>query len=496
MPVFHPNCRCTIRPVFDESVMAKLEQLHGKRKTEGTALERVKKMTYSEWQAKYAKEGTDEARKAFRAENAKPMATKQTPTPAESVQGPQRIKAPLGTTAEDNTALKPFGLDADSARALRSADSLKGVSVVAVIDGGKGYGYAIVDRPRVGRQAYYGKISIIEQAQEAPKPVPERGTPATIKETPKVEPSKARDEPMKRGPIEQDGYTLTGKRTVKDKGKDVTVYEIATPQGRTMTAAFEQTSKGLRMLTVGSNGNVIRNKVSEDEGYIKAMRSLIDRAENPASEPTEYTPPEPLVRPKEVEIPKKPEERLVIQANAAEVEWRDVKPLEEPLDDTDILKKVAAGDGTKGSCVSQTMSRIGNSMGYDVNDLRGGKSCDFFAEDGTARQITDAAEGFTETGKDDYAMWDAIKKNIREGQEYVIWLGGHCATVRKVGRAYEYLELQAEMGNGWKAMDPTLLKKRFKCAKTSRWTHPTFLASVDSIKSSGIIPYLLGYLNR
>lgn len=74
------------------------------------------------------------------------------------------IKAKIGTMAEQNAALAPYGLTADGAKALRSAASLAGTELVAVIDGGHGYGYAIVDRAGAGRQAYYGKMTIINQA--------------------------------------------------------------------------------------------------------------------------------------------------------------------------------------------------------------------------------------------------------------------------------------------------------------------------------------------
>lgn len=81
----------------------------------------------------------------------------------------ETIKARIGTMTEQNAALAPFGLDANSAKALRSAASLTrpGVTIIAVIDGGCGYGYAIIEKDGVGRQAYYGKTSIINQAGTA-----------------------------------------------------------------------------------------------------------------------------------------------------------------------------------------------------------------------------------------------------------------------------------------------------------------------------------------
>lgn len=75
MPTFHPNCRCTIAPYIEDDerraeVEKRREERRGKRRTEGTALETTRRMTYAEWQAKYTKEGVDSARREFRAQNA------------------------------------------------------------------------------------------------------------------------------------------------------------------------------------------------------------------------------------------------------------------------------------------------------------------------------------------------------------------------------------------------------------------------------------------
>lgn len=88
--------------------------------------------------------------------------------PKEHGKPPIHVRA-LNTQADRDAAL--IGWNIDRELALTDPARIRGrdVKIIHVIDGGRGYGYVIVDRKIEGgqskiRQAYYGKTEIIKKA--------------------------------------------------------------------------------------------------------------------------------------------------------------------------------------------------------------------------------------------------------------------------------------------------------------------------------------------
>ena len=89
---------------------------------------------------------------------------------------------------------------------------------------------------------------------------------------------------------------------------------------------------------------------------------------------------------------------------------------------------------------------------------------------------------------------------IETGKEYYFVTGSHAAIIRKVETGYEYLELQSYSSNGWKPLDKTVLKNRFK-AKHSRsamgykYESDSFLIDIEKLQKDGGFKKMLGYIN-
>lgn len=195
---------------------------------------------------------------------------------------------------------------------------------------------------------------------------------------------------------------------------------------------------------------------------------------------------------------------LIDELKSTSVEYRPVQLLKEQLSPESIITKLAGGDETKGSCASLALSYIGNRIGLDVTDYRGGASLDFFAMSGNIRKLFSASGIKVKILDDIKGASDVarlLKTELEFNKEYFLGAGKHAAIVRRSDNGLEYLELQSSIRNGWMSFNrhgtvTKTLNKRFNCALKSRFGMRVILAEVDSFKSrKSDLKEILGYLN-
>lgn len=195
---------------------------------------------------------------------------------------------------------------------------------------------------------------------------------------------------------------------------------------------------------------------------------------------------------------------IVQQAEANNVEYVEVKPLDRALSDDEIIERIAGGDMTRGSCVSLAMAYAGNVGGYDVLDFRGGMSMETFAKNITNRQMArlDGVVSMETTNFSSLKGASELITQMEDDKMYMLITGKHASIVRKVNGKAQYLELQSEIdgGNGWKPFHKDTLKRRFGCTR-SKTSHGikleqySYAIDVDSLSKSSEFHKLLGYIN-
>lgn len=163
-----------------------------------------------------------------------------------------------------------------------------------------------------------------------------------------------------------------------------------------------------------------------------------------------------------------------------------------------IVDDIAGGDQTRGSCSSVAFAYIGCKQGYIVNDFRGGRSSQFFADYNNILRIakTKGVEYFTESGYNDFRMAEALFQNLKQNKEYYFAIGKHAAIIKKNSRGLQYLELQnPDQKNGFKTLNDNSLKSRFKCSPYYSNKQYAILIDADSLGKTNLFKKLLGYIN-
>lgn len=184
----------------------------------------------------------------------------------------------------------------------------------------------------------------------------------------------------------------------------------------------------------------------------------------------------------------------------ANVEYREVQPLEKELSVQEIIDRVGGGDMTDGSCSSLAFAYAGNRNGLNVLDFRGGKSQSIFSHNGNIKEITELAGGKLVSNFNDYKAVNELLKSVIEGKEYYLATGKHAAIVRMIEGHYEYLELQSATGNGWFRLTNDVLKRRFGCKKSHnvhgfKLEAANELIDIESLNGLDEFETLLGYIN-
>lgn len=181
------------------------------------------------------------------------------------------------------------------------------------------------------------------------------------------------------------------------------------------------------------------------------------------------------------------------------VAYNVVLPHKQPVSEEEIIKALAGGDKTSGSCASVGLAYIGQKGGLDVLDFRGGESQNFFSTNYNLKEIADLP-GITKIFEKARATATAGKKlltKVEEGKEYYFVCGRHAAIVRKHEGVLQYLELQSATHSGWTNFNGNVrhtLSYRFGATQKG-WDYEAYMFDVDEAKDSEELQAILGYIN-
>lgn len=209
---------------------------------------------------------------------------------------------------------------------------------------------------------------------------------------------------------------------------------------------------------------------------------------------------------------KKSHDDLGLWAYNHKISHKPVKEIK-PMTHDDTVAKLAGGDMTTGSCVSQMFAYCSNRHGIDVTDFRGGSSCDMFSRNINIPKVFKTANAnFIEHKVEREAQETAkILAGLEKDKEYCLVVGRHASIIRNSSEhGLQYLELQSELHKGWMPFETDnrsvadTLYRRFGCRKRiqkSRWDaniiirHDVWLADVDSLQMTEEFKDIMGYIN-
>ena len=168
----------------------------------------------------------------------------------------------------------------------------------------------------------------------------------------------------------------------------------------------------------------------------------------------------------------------------------------------EIVKDIAGGDKTKGSCASLALTYAARRAGLDVTDFRGGDSRSYFSVKANTRAFMLQLGGKVEEHTNDVTAANRLLKTMEEGKEYYLSTGGHAAIVRKHNGKFQYLELQSgkEGGNGFKDFTSTTLINRFRCQKShtlygEEYAVKSALTDITAFNKDPNFRLMMGYIN-
>lgn len=253
----------------------------------------------------------------------------------------------------------------------------------------------------------------------------------------------------------------------------------------------------------------------ELQGSIKVTVDGMDsgewlaRAKGTAPKQTAQQAQTPVINPNRLSKADTPKPEPLQDLEQRGVEFRQVGKVG-VLTSEQIIKQLAGGDLTKGSCSSLAFAYAGMRAGYDIRDFRGGDSWRFFASNVNIKKIAtmQGVDGIIVTDYNEIkttnnaikALIDAGK--MPKGKEYYLASGRHAAVIRMGEEGVEWLEMQSPYDdhNGWHPMEPGTLRRRFGATK-SRTIMGTKLPSdivLIDIETLGNNPWyedIMGYIN-
>ena len=196
------------------------------------------------------------------------------------------------------------------------------------------------------------------------------------------------------------------------------------------------------------------------------------------------------------------EKQIIKSAKERGIQYRAVYSNTVSLSPEEIVSKVGGGDKTEGSCVSVALAYIGNLMGYNVLDYRGGESQQFFAKNANFKQLIQdlSLNAISAKGYDDFKLSYQVLEKAEKGKKYLLLTGKHAALVRRNEMGFEYLELQSATDNGYKRLSTRKLKERLGCQHShtiygNRLSVDSFLVDLGGFKNNRGFQEVLGYLN-
>lgn len=190
----------------------------------------------------------------------------------------------------------------------------------------------------------------------------------------------------------------------------------------------------------------------------------------------------------------------------ANVSYIPVKQHSKEMTNDDIIKALAGWDKTDGSCASVAFAYIGQKLGFDVRDFRGGTSMETFRDWNNFESFVkmDGLKVLRAKGACSLTVGNRLLKQVEEGKEYYLCVGRHASIVRKKDDILQYLELQADIKSGvggWTNFNENpryTLNNRFGCTNTSNPWHEKldFMIDLDDSEfNEDEIQSLLGFIN-
>lgn len=188
----------------------------------------------------------------------------------------------------------------------------------------------------------------------------------------------------------------------------------------------------------------------------------------------------------------------------SDVKYRAVKNQARFLNSSEIISELSGGDLTGGSCASVGLAYIGQKLGWNILDFRGGESGKIFSSSMNLLKLSEmnGIKALKASGKSSMTVANRLLKQCEVGKEYYLAVGRHCAIVRKTEKGtYQYLELQSKDRSGWTDFNGNpkyTLKTRFGCTNTSGMAAYTdFMIDIDEsdFSSSDDFKTLLGFIN-
>lgn len=182
--------------------------------------------------------------------------------------------------------------------------------------------------------------------------------------------------------------------------------------------------------------------------------------------------------------------------------YNQVELLTSQISEDEIIKRLAGGDRTKGSCASLGLAYCGNKNGLNVLDFRGGESQNFFSMKWTLEDVAKLLpEGSVkrEVARAWATAGNRLLKQVEQGKEYYFVCGRHAAIVRRTeDDTLQYLELQSAYQNGWKNFNGNpraTLENRFGCTGSQGRDVDAFMIDVNAFGGNGEFIDILGYIN-
>lgn len=190
----------------------------------------------------------------------------------------------------------------------------------------------------------------------------------------------------------------------------------------------------------------------------------------------------------------------------ANVSYVPIKRHTKKMTDDEIIKTLAGWDKTDGSCASVGFAYLGQKLGFDVRDFRGGKSMKIFRSWDNLESFVkmEGLKVLRTKGACSLTVGNRLLKQVEEGKEYYLCVGRHASIVRKKDGVLQYLELQASLESGvggWKNFNGNpkyTLNHRFGCTNTSNSWHEKldFMIDLDNSEfNEDEIQSLLGFIN-
>ena len=189
--------------------------------------------------------------------------------------------------------------------------------------------------------------------------------------------------------------------------------------------------------------------------------------------------------------------------NQGKIDYNPISDHSTMPTETDIIKAIAGGDMTQGSCASLGLAYIGQKQGWNVLDFRDGDSRKFFSDVRNLLKLSQAngIVAIRSTGASSITVGNRLLKQCQNGKEYYLCVGRHAAIVRKTNQGVlQYLELQSSRANGWTDFNGNpryTLNTRFGCTTSSSGSaYWDFMIDIEASDfSTDEFKSLLGYIN-